>query len=237
MLGVGQRRVRRAATPRVQRRGRLLGAARDQPRVGQQQHRDGRPARRVDDRRAAAPGRRCSRPVDRGDHVRRRPGRPRPAAAAGRARRRRRRTRRQTSVITSPTSTRARGQALVGQVAHRDLGRGQQQVGGVVGEHPVVLLGHPPVERAQARLEVRDRQVQLHRGQRAGERRVGVAVDQHPVRALLGQDRVEGGQHRAGLHAVAARPDAEVHVRRGDRQVGEEHVGHVARRSAGRCAR
>ena len=32
--------------------------------------------------------------------------------------------------------------------------RGQQQVGGVVGEHPVVLLRHPPVERAQPGLQV-----------------------------------------------------------------------------------
>ena len=94
------------------------------------------------------------------------------------------RTRRQTSTITSPTSTDAVAQALGRQVPHRLLGRREQQVGGVVGEHPVVLLGHPPVERAQAGLQVRHRDVHLDRGDRAGQRRVGVAVDQHPVRLL-----------------------------------------------------
>ena len=97
----------------------------------------------------------------------------------------------------------------------------------MVGEHAVVLLGHPPVERAQPGLEVGDRQVQLHRGEGAGQRRVGVAVDQHPVGALLVEHGVERGEHGAGLHAVAARADAEVDVRVRDAQVGEEDVGHA----------
>ena len=63
--------------------------------------------------------------------------------------------------------------------------------------------------------------------QRAGERGVGVAVDEHPVGPCSLEHRVERGEHRAGLHAVAARADAEVDVGRGDAEVGEEDVGHV----------
>ena len=47
------------------------------------------------------------------------------------------------------------GESLAGEVGHRRRGRGQQQVGEVVGHDPVALLGHAPVERAQARLDVR----------------------------------------------------------------------------------
>ena len=36
---------------------------------------------------------------------------------------------------------------------------------------------------------------------------------------------VERAEHRAGLHAVAARSDTEVHVGRRDAEVIEEHVG------------
>ena len=50
------------------------------------------------------------------------------------------------------------GEPLVGKVPHGLLGRRQEQVGRVVGEHPVVLLRHPAVERPQTGLEVSDRE-------------------------------------------------------------------------------
>ena len=56
------------------------------------------------------------------------------------------------------------GQALVGQVRRGDVGGGQEEVGGVVGQDPVDLLGHGPVERAQPRLQVGDRHVELDGG-------------------------------------------------------------------------
>jgi hypothetical protein len=118
-------------------------------------------------------------------------------------------------------------QALRREVAHGLLGRGQQQVGAVVGEDAVVLLRHAPVEGAQAGLQVGDRQVHLHGGQRAGDGGVGVAVDEHPVGLLAVQHRVERREHRAGLHAVAAGADAEVDVGVRDAEAGEEDVGEV----------
>ena len=59
------------------------------------------------------------------------------------------------------------GGVLALEVVHRRRGRAQQQVAGVVAQHPVELLGHRPVERAHAGLHVRDRHVRL-RGRERG---------------------------------------------------------------------
>ncbi len=119
------------------------------------------------------------------------------------------------------------GQALGGEVAHGLLGRCEQKIRGVVGEDPVVLLGHAPVEGSEPRLEMGDGQVQLDRRERPGDGRVGVAVDDHPVRVLALQDRVERGQDPPGLYAMGAGPDAQVYRGVGDAEAGEKHVGEV----------
>ena len=49
----------------------------------------------------------------------------------------------------------------------------------MVGQDAVELLGHRAVEGAHPGLDVRDRDARLGAGQRAGERRVRVAVDEH----------------------------------------------------------
>ena len=118
------------------------------------------------------------------------------------------------------------GQALGGEVAAGDLGGGQQQVCGVVGEDAVVLLGHAAVEGAQPGFEVGDLEVHLHRGEGAGEGGVGIAVDEGPVGLVLLEDLIHPGEHRAGLAAVGAGADGEVHVRCRDPQVREEDVAH-----------
>ena len=114
----------------------------------------------------------------------------------------------------------------MGEVIHGDPGGGEEQIRSVVGEDPVVLLRHAPVEAAQARLEVGEGQVHLHRGDGGGQGRVRVAVDEDPVRSLFAEHGIEGGEHGAGLHAVAAGADAEVDVWGGDGEVLEERVGH-----------
>ena len=48
------------------------------------------------------------------------------------------------------------GDAFAGQVVHCLGRRAQQQIGESIGEHPVDLLGHRPVSRAQAGLDVDD---------------------------------------------------------------------------------
>ena len=71
---------------------------------------------------------------------------------------------------------------------------------------------HGPVERAQPRLQVGDRHVELDGGQRPGQRRVRVPVDEDPVGAAVRDDLVQGGEHGADLRAVRARADAQVDI-------------------------
>ena len=63
------------------------------------------------------------------------------------------------------------------------------------------------VERAQARLDVRDRDGELGRGQRAGQRRIRVAVHENGIRTLGDNDRLERGQHRPNLGGVRSAAD------------------------------
>ena len=64
------------------------------------------------------------------------------------------------------------------------LGGGAEEVGGdVVGEDAVGLLRQVAVVAAEAGLDVGDGDAELRRGERAGQRRVGVAVDEDEVRA------------------------------------------------------
>ena len=74
----------------------------------------------------------------------------------------------------------------------------------MVGDDAVELLGHRAVERAHARLDVRDRDARLGGGQRAGERRVRVAVDEHRVGPLVAQQRAERAEHARRLLGVRA---------------------------------
>ena len=112
-----------------------------------------------------------------------------------------------------PTScTPSPADPLGGQVLDRVLGGAEQQIGDAVGDDPVHLLGHLPVARAQARLDVGDGDVQLGRGERRGQGRVDVAGDQHQVGGVLEQVRLDADQHRRRLLGVGAGADAEVGV-------------------------
>ena len=112
-------------------------------------------------------------------------------------------------------------------MTHGHLGRSQAQVSGVVGEDPVVLLGHAAVEGTQTGLEVGHRKVHLDGGESAGNGRIGVAVDEHPIRVHLLQHRVELLEHATGHEAVGAATDTQVQIRIRDAELDEEGVGHV----------
>jgi hypothetical protein len=56
--------------------------------------------------------------------------------------------------------------------------------------------------------------LKLRCGDRAGEGRVGVAVDQYPVRRLVDDQLLEARQHPRGLIAVPAGADSEIDVGR-----------------------
>ena len=113
------------------------------------------------------------------------------------------------------------------EVVERALGMDEEDAAQVVGEQPVVLLGHPVVVAAQAGFEVGDRDVELDRGERAGERRVHVAGDDDHVRAPLEQHLLDADERLRGLLAVRAGADAEEHVGLGQAELAEEDVGHL----------
>ena len=92
--------------------------------------------------------------------------------------------------------------ALTLEMTRGGLAGTEQQIRQVIGEDAVDLLGHRSVEGTEPGLDVGYRDFQLRRRQRAGECRIGVAVDQHAVRPLLGDHFLDRNQHAGGLHAV-----------------------------------
>ena len=86
--------------------------------------------------------------------------------------------------MTSPVQHGVRAEALLLEVAHARIGGREQQVRQVIGDDAIDLLRHPAIEAAQPGLDVRERDVELGRRQRRGQRRVGVAVDEHGVGPL-----------------------------------------------------
>ncbi len=119
------------------------------------------------------------------------------------------------------------GHPLRAQVQRRRLGRAQQQRRRVVGQHAVELLRHRAVERAHAGLDVRDRDLSLGGGQRARQRRVRVAVDEHQVGALARQQALERLEHARGLGRVGAAAELEVVLGPRQAELGEEDLGEL----------
>jgi hypothetical protein len=85
--------------------------------------------------------------------------------------------------------------ALVLEVGERDLRGAQQHRAEVIGQDAVHLLRHRPVERPHTGFYVGDRHTLLDGRQRTGERRVGVAVDQHAVGRGIADDGLKRRQH------------------------------------------
>ena len=119
------------------------------------------------------------------------------------------------------------GHALAAQVLNGHVAGAEEQVGEAVGEHAVDLFGHRAVERTQPRLDVGDRDDELGRREGAGERRVGVAVDEHQRRADLADRRLDAGQHLARLHRVGRRTDTKSDVGPGQVELVEEDAGQL----------
>lgn len=69
--------------------------------------------------------------------------------------------------------------------------------------------------------------MQLHRRQRSGQRAVGIAVHQRPIRFFLKQHALNHLDHPPGVLAMRAAADAEVIVGARDVEFIEEHVAHI----------
>ena len=117
------------------------------------------------------------------------------------------------------------GDPLARQVLHRVRGGAEQHIGDAVREDPVHLLGHLPVARAQARLDVGDCDAQLGGGQRRGQGGIDVAGDQHQVGGVLQQVGLDAGERRGRLLGVGARADAEVGIRLAHLEALDESPG------------
>ena len=105
--------------------------------------------------------------------------------------------------------------------------RRPEDVGDRVGDDAVDLLGHGAVERAQPRLQVRRLHPQLHRRERAGDRRVHVPHHHDQIRPMLHQELLVGDHHLPGLLGVRAAAHPQVEMRLGQHEVPEEGVRHV----------
>src|SRR5207237_10256133 len=102
-----------------------------------------------------------------------------------------------------------------GAAVARTLVRAEAHCGELVGLDAVAFFGHREVAAAQAGLDVRQRKLERGRGERPGKRRVGVAVDEHPVGPLLAQASLDRGLHRvrvscAQVEAVARLREAQL---------------------------
>ena len=80
-------------------------------------------------------------------------------------------------------------------------------------EEPVDLLRHGAVKGAEPRLDVGDRNVELHGRQSGGQSGVDVPHDKHEIRPQRVEDRLEAAHDFRRLHRVRPRPDTEVEVR------------------------
>ena len=141
------------------------------------------------------------------------------------------------SCIRSPTRTTPVRDPLGAQVLDRGRRRREEPARQVVGDDPVDLLGHPPIEAAQAGLDVRDGQPELGGDQRAGQRRVRVAVDQDGVRPTIGRGSARGrpASPRSARHACRRRRPARDPAPPGPAL--DRSCRPARRRSAGRCRR
>src|SRR5689334_1069252 len=113
------------------------------------------------------------------------------------------------------------------QLLDRCLGGTKQQVRHVIRSNAVDLFRHAPVETAQAGFYVCYRNVQLHRSERAGERRVGVSVNHNTVGPLAQKHFFDSLQHCAGLCAVAAGTNIQVEIWPRQRKLLKEYLCHL----------
>ncbi len=117
--------------------------------------------------------------------------------------------------------------AFADQVLDGGARRREEPGGEAVGDEAVDLLRHVADEAAQARLDVRDGDAEFGGGERAGERAVGVAVDDDGVGRFALHHRLKSLEHLRRLARVRAGADAEVVVGLRQRQLLEEDVGHA----------
>ena len=98
--------------------------------------------------------------------------------------------------------------ALCRKIVGARLRGAKERAAEAVCDNAVDFLRHRAIERPQARFDVRDRNAELRGRERGRERRVGIAVDDTPVRRLgdqYGFDALEDARRHLGVRARADR--------------------------------
>src|SRR5690348_13247376 len=97
----------------------------------------------------------------------------------------------------------------------------------MVGDDSVVLLRHRAVVAPEPRLQVCDRDLHLHGGERSGQRRVDVAGNHDECGLLLEEDALDADECAGRLLGMRSRTDAEEDVGLRQAELLEEDVGHL----------
>ena len=100
-------------------------------------------------------------------------------------------------------------------------------MGELIRHDPVDFFGHQAIIAAQARLHMGDADIELRRGQGAGQRGIGIAINQHPIWLFFEKDLFDGRQHSPCLKAVQTGTDIKVVLWFGDFEFSEKYGRHV----------
>ena len=95
----------------------------------------------------------------------------------------------------------------------------------MIGEHPVVLFGHAPVEATQTGLDVDQGNIKRVGGEGAAQRGVGIALHDDRQRRVFGEGSLESPYCVTDLSGASRPTDAEVEVGVEKAELAEEHIG------------
>ena len=116
--------------------------------------------------------------------------------------------------------------ALGGEVRHRSIVRGEEEIGSMIDKHAVDFLGHGTVEAAKAGLDMDDGDAELGCGEGAGECGIGVAKDDDNARPVSEEVGFEALKGAGGHGGVGAGANTEVVMGLGDAEFAEEAFRH-----------
>ena len=103
----------------------------------------------------------------------------------------------------------------------------EQEIRNRVRAEAVDLFRHGHVARAQSGFDVSDADAEFLGGEGAGNRRVHVSHDDHPIRTMFQARRLERHHDARGLLGMRAGAHLQVDVGLGNAEVAEEVVRHV----------
>ena len=86
-------------------------------------------------------------------------------------------------------------QSLLAEVFHGQVRWTEEQIAQVIGDHAVDFLRHAAAIASQSGFDMRDGETRFGGDQSAGERRIGIAVKQNPIRLFGFQNRLQALQH------------------------------------------